>query len=55
MEGGRAQVHQRVVGRLLLLAAGVPVEEVVDLISYLWKMQARPPVSQLKATNGNRP
>lgn len=37
VEGGSAQVHQGVVGRLLLLAAGVTVEEVVDLISYFWK------------------
>lgn len=37
MEGGSTQVHQGVVGRLLLLAAGVTVEEVVDLISYFWK------------------
>lgn len=34
VQGGGAQVHQRVVGRLLLLAAGVTVEQVVDLVSY---------------------
>lgn len=37
VQGGSAQVHQRVVGRLLLLAAGVTVEEVVDLVSDFWK------------------
>lgn len=33
--GGR-DFHQRVVGGLLLLAARVPIIQVVDLVSYLW-------------------
>lgn len=36
-EHGSRDLHQRVVGRLLLLPAGVAVVEVVDLVSYLWK------------------
>lgn len=36
VEGGGAQVHQGVVGRLLLLPAGVAVKEVIDLIGYFW-------------------
>lgn len=35
VQGGGAQVHQSVVGRLLLLPAGVAVEQVVDLIGDL--------------------
>lgn len=31
------QIHQSVVGRLLLLPTGVTVEQVVDLIRYFWK------------------
>lgn len=34
---GSTQVHQSVVCCLLLLSAGVAVEEVIDLISYFWK------------------
>lgn len=33
--GGR-DFHQRVVGGLLLLAACVPIVQIVDLVSYLW-------------------
>ena len=33
--GGR-DFHQRVVGSLLLLAAGVPIVQIVDLVGYLW-------------------
>lgn len=36
-EHGSRDLHQRVVGCLLLLPAGVAVVEVVDLVSYLWK------------------
>lgn len=36
VEGGGAQVHQGVVGRLLLLPAGVAVKEVIDLIGDFW-------------------
>lgn len=36
MEGGSSQVHQSVVGRLLLLPTGVTVEQVIDLVSYFW-------------------
>lgn len=36
VEGGGAQVHQGVVGRLLLLPAGVAIKEVIDLIGYFW-------------------
>lgn len=34
VEGGSTQVHQSVVGRLLLLPTGVAIEEVIDLIGY---------------------
>lgn len=34
MKGGGAQVQKGVVGRLLLLPAGVAVEEIVDLVCY---------------------
>lgn len=34
VERRRSQVHQGVVGRLLLLPAGVAVEQVVDLVCY---------------------
>ena len=37
VEGGRGLLHQGVVRRLLLLTAGVAVEQVVDLIRYLWR------------------
>lgn len=36
VEAGGAQVQQSVVGCLLLLAARVAVEEVVDLVCYFW-------------------
>lgn len=36
-EHGSGDLHQRVIGRLLLLPTGVAVVEVVDLVSYLWK------------------
>lgn len=36
VEAGGAQVQQSVVGCLLLLAAGVAIEEVVDLVCYFW-------------------
>lgn len=34
---GSGDLHQRVVGRLLLLPTGVAIVEVVDFVSYLWK------------------
>lgn len=34
VQGGGAQVQEGVVGRLLLLPAGVAVEEIVDLVRY---------------------
>lgn len=37
VERGSTQVHQSVVGRLLLLPTGVAIEQVVDLIRYFWK------------------
>lgn len=36
VQRGSSQVHQRVVGRLLLFAAGVAIEQVIDLVSYFW-------------------
>lgn len=36
-EHGSGDLHQRVIGRLLLLPTGVAVVEVVDFVSYLWK------------------
>lgn len=36
VQAGGTQVQQSVVGCLLLLAAGVAVEEVVDLVCYFW-------------------
>lgn len=34
VKGGGAQVQESVVGRLLLLPAGVAIEEIVDLVCY---------------------
>lgn len=36
VQAGGAQVQQSVVGCLLLLATGVAIEEVVDLVCYFW-------------------
>lgn len=36
VQARRAQVQQSVVGCLLLLAAGVAIEEIVDLVCYFW-------------------
>lgn len=36
-EHGSRDLHQRVIGCLLLLPTGVAVVEVVDFVSYLWK------------------
>lgn len=34
VKGGGAQVQEGVIGRLLLLPAGVAIEEIVDLVGY---------------------
>lgn len=36
-EHGSGDLHQGVIGRLLLLPTGVAVVEVVDFVSYFWK------------------
>ena len=41
MESGGAQIQKRVVGRLLLLPAGIAIEEIVDLVCYFWQWEKR--------------
>lgn len=36
VQAGGTQVQQSVVGCLLLLATGVAIEEIVDLVCYFW-------------------
>lgn len=40
-EHGSGDLHQRVIGCLLLLPTGVAVVEIVDFVSYLWKGSGR--------------
>lgn len=41
MQSGGTQIQKGVVGSLLLLAAGVAIEEIVDLVCYFWEGKKR--------------